>query len=172
MPVHVLCQLEVQPCNFVTSFTSAISYRLPWEVHSSILVEDTLLVAFLICNELVLGNPCFLLFLLVGFVLSLIVLRPLGQGFTTFPPQILRQLYVLSFESGPWNGYQYCAFFFPWLPSFVSFASTIITRIVLLSINVELHSVWSFVLKILRLQCCSYLLILVWFHPTGMIMLR
>ena len=47
----------------------------------AILVENTLLVALLICNELVLSNLCFLLFLQTDFVLSLIVLRPLGQGF-------------------------------------------------------------------------------------------
>ena len=75
MPVHVLCQLEVQPCNLshhlhLRFFTGSLGRSTV-----AILVEVTLLVTFLICNELNLSNLCFLVFLQIGFVLSLIVFK-------------------------------------------------------------------------------------------------
>ena len=96
MPVHVLCQLEVQPCNLshhlhLPFFTGSLGKSTV-----AILVEDTVLVAFLICNELVLSNLCFLLFLQIGFVLSLIVLRPLGQGFYNLPFPIFTPVLCLE----------------------------------------------------------------------------
>jgi hypothetical protein len=96
MPVHVLCQFEVQLCNL------SHHLHLPFLTGSlgrstvAILVEDTLLVAFLICNELVLSNLCFLLFLQISFVLSLIALRPLGQGFYNLPFPILPPVLCLK----------------------------------------------------------------------------